>query len=206
MVTRETSYIGQLYFGLSTDDPSDVPAWHNGDRILVMDQDQMLVFDEVANNFHPISMGGGGGGGGSTIVSKTITSNGTYYASSDSADGYDPVVVNVSAPPPTMQNLVFQLDNQTGSNLTFISAYYDTNDSAVKLFIYAVQNNNTTVQKTCLIQNGKVQLGLASNKVITAITYNGNPVTFTQSGSGMRRYIEFTVPASFDPTIDIIFT
>ena len=30
-----------------------------------------------------------------TIVSKTIASNGTYYASADSADGYNPVVVEV---------------------------------------------------------------------------------------------------------------
>ncbi len=35
-------------------------------------------------------------GGSATIVSKTITSNGTYNASADSADGYDPVVVNVA--------------------------------------------------------------------------------------------------------------
>ena len=34
-------------------------------------------------------------GGSATIVSKTITANGTYNASSDSADGYDPVTVNV---------------------------------------------------------------------------------------------------------------
>lgn len=35
------------------------------------------------------------GGAAPTIVSKTITANGTYNASSDSADGYDPVIVNV---------------------------------------------------------------------------------------------------------------
>ena len=34
-------------------------------------------------------------GGSATIVSKTITTNGTYNASSDNADGYDPVTVNV---------------------------------------------------------------------------------------------------------------
>ncbi len=39
---------------------------------------------------------GGSGGGSSVIVSKTITQNGTYNASADSADGYNPVVVNVS--------------------------------------------------------------------------------------------------------------
>ena len=51
-------------------------------------------------SFDPVSymMGkaaGGGGGGSSTIVSKTITENGTYNASSDNADGYDPVTVQV---------------------------------------------------------------------------------------------------------------
>lgn len=35
------------------------------------------------------------GGGGSTLVTKTITENGTYTASDDSADGYSEVTVNV---------------------------------------------------------------------------------------------------------------
>ena len=38
----------------------------------------------------------GGGGGGSTLITKTITQNGTYNASSDNADGYSSVTVNVS--------------------------------------------------------------------------------------------------------------
>jgi len=36
------------------------------------------------------------GGGSATLISKTITVNGTYLASDDSADGYSEVVVNVS--------------------------------------------------------------------------------------------------------------
>ena len=43
---------------------------------------------------NPVMMGGAGG---NTIVSKTITSNGTYNASADNADGYDPVIVSVPA-------------------------------------------------------------------------------------------------------------
>lgn len=35
-------------------------------------------------------------GGGSILVEKNITQNGTYNASSDNADGYSKVVVNVS--------------------------------------------------------------------------------------------------------------
>lgn len=40
----------------------------------------------------PISTGGG------TILPKTLTANGTYNASADSADGYSPVTVNVPQP------------------------------------------------------------------------------------------------------------
>ena len=206
MVTRETSYIGQLYFGLSTDDTADVAEWHNGDRMLLMDIDQMYVFDEASSGFKQISMGGGGGGGGgSTIVSKTIAANGTYYASSDSADGYNPVTVNVSAPPPQYENFVFMLDNQVGSPMGFVSMFYDSNISALTIFIYALHNSGATIQKTCLIQNGRVQIGW-TNVTVHSITYNGNPVPFTLSGTGGRRYAEFEVPENFDFDIPIIFS
>jgi hypothetical protein len=39
--------------------------------------------------------GSGGGGGSATLITKTITANGTYSASDDSADGYSSVTVNV---------------------------------------------------------------------------------------------------------------
>lgn len=38
-------------------------------------------------------------GGGSTLITKSITANGTYNASSDNADGYSSVTVNVPANP-----------------------------------------------------------------------------------------------------------
>jgi len=37
-----------------------------------------------------------GGGGSVVLISKTITENGTYLASGDSADGYSSVTVDVS--------------------------------------------------------------------------------------------------------------
>ena len=37
------------------------------------------------------------GGGGSTLIEKTVTANGVYAASSDSADGYSKVTVSVPA-------------------------------------------------------------------------------------------------------------
>lgn len=50
----------------------------------------------VADNFPSAIASIPSGGGGSTLGTKTITQNGTYYASSDGFDGYSSVVVNVS--------------------------------------------------------------------------------------------------------------
>ena len=47
--------------------------------------------DNLANCISTIQTGGGG----STLITKTITANGTYNASSDNADGYSSVTVNV---------------------------------------------------------------------------------------------------------------
>ena len=38
---------------------------------------------------------GGGGGGSAVLINKTITANGTFNASSDDADGYKKVIVQV---------------------------------------------------------------------------------------------------------------
>ena len=45
----------------------------------------------------------GGGSSTPTLVTKNITANGTYNASSDSADGYSSVTVNVPTPTPSLQ-------------------------------------------------------------------------------------------------------
>lgn len=130
---------------------------------------------------------------------------GKRYVYNESNDAWDEQPEEGGGGGPT-ENLVFKLHNQTGSIMNFISMFYDAADSNYTLFIYAQQSNNSKVQKTCLIQNGKVQLGYINDRNINSITYNGNPVPFTQSGSAGRRYVEFDVPANFDPDIDIIFT
>ena len=46
----------------------------------------LLIYKKIA---------GGGGGGEAVLITKNITANGTYNASSDNADGYSQVTVNV---------------------------------------------------------------------------------------------------------------
>ncbi|MCR5141551.1 MAG: hypothetical protein K6C68_03355 [Ruminococcus sp.] len=64
----------------------------------------MLYLGEI-----PISTGGG------TILPKTITENGTYNASADSADGYSPVTVNVPQPAVTTATAAADLTGYSGN-------------------------------------------------------------------------------------------
>ena len=57
----------------------------------------------------------GGGGGEATLINKNISANGTYNASSDSADGYKKVVVAVPQPTGNI--------NITDTSQTNVSAY-----------------------------------------------------------------------------------
>lgn len=53
------------------------------------------MIDEFSYELGKRAASGGGGGGEAVLIDKTISSNGTYNASSDNADGYKKAVVNV---------------------------------------------------------------------------------------------------------------
>lgn len=68
----------------------------------------------------------GGGGGSATLITKSITQNGTYNASSDSADGYSEVDVNV--PSGSQLNLLYSLNQSQGGawvNTDITASDYD---------------------------------------------------------------------------------
>ena len=69
--------------GIVTNDETDI--W----TTITDTFDIELIFDDT-------SIVPGGGGGSATLIEKTITANGEYNASDDSADGYSKVDVNVS--------------------------------------------------------------------------------------------------------------
>ena len=79
MVTLLTDYSTQRYILNSGDDPDGI-EFHNGDQVLLMDQDVLLIFDEEGNNWNPVPAGGGGGGGGINTYTYTYASNGTINA------------------------------------------------------------------------------------------------------------------------------
>lgn len=49
------------------------------------------TYDTTNNNFVEVNVAGGGG----TLISKTITQNGVYNASSDAADGYSSIIAQI---------------------------------------------------------------------------------------------------------------
>ena len=74
MVTQLTGYNTQRYTFNSEDDIGDI-VFHNGDEILLMDVDLLLIYDEEGNNWNQVPTGGGGGGdsGYFKLVQGTVT-------------------------------------------------------------------------------------------------------------------------------------
>ena len=117
------------------------------------------------------AMGKAAGGGG-IIVPKTITANGTYNASDDSADGYDPVTVSVV-------ESIDQWQIKMLSGVTLNNSYdYHSNSVAVTplnntlLFhIVGTFNNNQTVTWKWMVPKADFQ------------SFVGKYLNFKMSGS-----------------------
>ncbi len=95
--------------------------------------------------------------GGTTLTTKSITSNGTYNASSDSADGYSSVTVNVPTGTPTIQPLtVAPSTTQQTFNASGVDGYKPVTVAAVSQTNLTADNikSGTTVT----ISNGTSNL------------------------------------------------
>lgn len=83
--------------GLSTDtkptDSIEGIKIQNGSSFRELDTGKKFLFDAENTTWNEVSSGGGGG---STLIEKSISANGVYNASEDSADGYSKVTVDVA--------------------------------------------------------------------------------------------------------------
>lgn len=111
------------------------------------------------------------GGGGSTLITKTITANGTYNASSDNADGYSSVTVNVSGGSDPI-GILFQgeVNSTTGeytmpydltwtgdiyfNGIKILNNYSSTKGGAFASYLY--HQPNQTGRLKCRLITGKV--------------------------------------------------
>lgn len=100
-------------------------------------------------------------GGGSTLITKNITENGTYNASSDNADGYSKVIVNVSGQSGDVlsigQPVLFNSEKNvkgyvpqdvymTKTEALWVQPVLSDNTSNDKLKLYQVDTTGTTMQ------------------------------------------------------------
>ena len=129
---------------------------------------------------------------GPTIVSKSITANGTYNASSDNADGFDPVVVAVpendiyifhGVPSSATINCGFEpdyiiiIDPTTADGTYKVATWYDKSYStSVYQQIYnsiystfAISNAFASIDNTGFTFSAGYLSGISSNALIIAI-------------------------------------
>ena len=76
------------------------------------------------------------GGSSATLIAKTITENGTYNASSDSADGYSSVTVNVPTPAAVAMNVQTQQSTSRRNNTALGSVTSLTCEAAGTYDVY----------------------------------------------------------------------
>jgi len=90
---------------------------------------------ELTNHFLP-----SGGGSSATLITKTITANGTYSASDDSADGYSSVTVNVSGGVSITDGIVITEWDTNGTRPKAVEIYGN-----VPNYMFGQYNNSSSV-------------------------------------------------------------
>lgn len=103
------------------------------------------------------------------------------------------------------KTISIKITNSTGVSLVFVTCYENT-DGYYDVFIYVSVNNGASTTIKVLMQNRRVQFGYTTNKAISSVSYNGQPVTFANTGTSSRRYLSFDIPENFDPAIPFIIT
>lgn len=110
-----------------------------------------------------------------TLIEKTVTANGTYNASSDSADGYSRVVVNVpsqSVPELPILDNNFSMDKDYQISEDYYLGYpLDLNGHKLYIGKYAGRDEGTYTPPTLYINNGTIHCNdgqLINNGVIVS--------------------------------------
>lgn len=109
-------------------------------------------FMEFVNNFTNPS---GSGGGEAVLVEKTITENGEYLASDDSADGYSKIVAQISSGNPPYLWTVTARNNK--NNTIRVYGTYDESEQKVRATV--LKTNDTTTFKVVAPYNTSLNSG-----------------------------------------------
>ena len=151
MISMYAEYSGRtLYVALSSD---TIEGAKNGDTLYEMDTGKRYVYNESNDAWDEQPEEGGGGG---TLITKTITTNGTFAAADDGADGFSGVSVDVQ---PKEYDLIVT-NNLTGSSAALRRAYVyysrvvGSNPPAYSSHGVSGNGNTTTCQIPGFVNSG----------------------------------------------------
>lgn len=128
------------------------------------------VYDSSKYGTYTVKVEKQSGGGGATLITKTITTNGTYNAEDDDADGYSSVTVNVSGG--SGKNFQYSVGRDEVSSTSYTATDLTVTVSKAGSYkCYWVMDRNTTsgTSGSQLYKNGT-----AVGSAHTSWTYNGN--------------------------------
>lgn len=126
------------------------------------------------------------GGGSATLIEKNITSNNTYKASDDNADGYSKVVVNVQ---PNLESKSITITSNTTTNIAPTSGKDGLSGVEVITNIPTpppnLQNKQVTISSntTTTIEKDTGYDGLGTVEVTTNIPEPTGTISITQNGT-----------------------
>ena len=131
-----------------------------------------------------------------TIVSKNITANGTYNASSDSADGYNPVTVNV--PSHSYNAVKIETVDTSGSNPRVSVTYGEWDGSTFTAIAPAttIKYNNVNNYNplpfgiiTVLWYSSQWELDTLESVICNGVTYPANTMMMMWSYTETKELI-----------------
>ena len=161
----------------------------------------------------PISTGGG------TILPKTITANGTYNASADSADGYNPVTVNVPQPVVSSFSAAADLTGYEAGDTDLGNGWQITLNSGTaavdSVTVGGVTYNGLRIGDATTVQTkryfGKMStleiefiinsFVSGENRLITTGGYNFDFSVYVNDSDDHLRYIAHNVHQVLDPAV-----
>jgi len=147
------------------------------------------TIDTTLNNSVEVDVSGSGG----TLIEKSITQNGTYNASSDNADGYSKVVVNVSGGGGGVTKIGY-------SGVTFVNTTTDDNigDATSNHITTSIASSNAGgMAPSGTEQMIYTQLDVSDFNFIVAKVYSAEKNTNTTYG-GIVVGIDSSLPATYN--------
>ena len=139
-----------------------------------------------------------GGSGSPTLITKSITANGTYNASSDNADGYSSVTVNVSGGGATLHTATAptKANPSTGTyTLTFSNI-----SSAPSMFFLML----TPQQLAYTPDEYAAYFNISYSNILTSCIYDGTNTKLIFGSDGSNSLYSF--PQSFLPSSDFTWS